>query len=124
MPQDTGVPPLGSGSRPTDRASKAVSPVPASIPNAVAELRSNADALNAYLKSFDEHVRNASDPLFGRGYGLEEKIADLFQLTGRLASSIYQGLLATASAIEAGTVETEGLDAKHESAVPQGDAHD
>jgi hypothetical protein len=29
-----GVPPSGSGSRPTGRASKAVSPVPASIPNA------------------------------------------------------------------------------------------
>ena len=29
-----GVPPSGSGSRPSDRASKSVSPVPASIPNA------------------------------------------------------------------------------------------
>lgn len=34
------------------------------------------------------------------------------------------GMELPASAIEAGTVETEGLDAKHESAVPQGDAHD
>jgi hypothetical protein len=35
-PLDTGVPPSGSGSRPSDRAADGVSPVPASIPNAAA----------------------------------------------------------------------------------------
>jgi len=117
-----GVPPSGSGCQPSASAASCTASSRSGIPNAVDLLRKNADSLHEWLSSFDEHVRQASDPLFGRGYGLEEKVFDLFQITGRLAASIGQGLRDAAQAIEAFGQDPKGLDAEHESAVPEGNA--
>jgi hypothetical protein len=53
------------------------------------------------MDSFYEAKREAHDSMFGRPYGLEERVADLLILVQRLSASVYQGLHAAASAIEA-----------------------
>lgn len=100
-----GVP---SGTDHSRAESEEVSVVPTNVSNAVAKLRENAESLHSWAKSFDKHTRQASDPLFGRGYGIEDRVFDLFEITSRLGASIYQCLLETASAIEAlGSTEAE-----------------
>ena len=122
---NTGVPPSGSGHTPEGgAASCTASPAKPSVPNAVQELRDNADALQQWVRSFDEHVREANDPLFGSGYPLEARVADLFQVCGRLSASIGMGLRSAASAIEAASAgETTQIGSTEgESATRKGDA--
>jgi hypothetical protein len=71
-----------------------------------AKLRENAEGLKEYMDSFYEAKREQHDSMFGRPYGLEERVADLLPLVQRLAVSIYQGLNETAGAIE--TLKSQG----------------
>jgi hypothetical protein len=61
-------------------------------------LQENATALQNWMNRFDEHVRNVSNPLFGRGYGIEEQVSDLFQVTARLGQSLHAAITDLAEA--------------------------
>jgi hypothetical protein len=137
--------PDGSGSRPADRAASAgVSPVPASIPNAVvaviADLNQRfgpgmSNGVAAILLHRDLPGRfsrkNWADWVFRPSVGAFEWAHHRGLITpwGRTKKWAFTELgfavaeqMQAASAIEAGTVETEGLDAQHESAVAKPDA--
>jgi hypothetical protein len=111
----------GSALRASHEAANASSPKD-SIPNAAQELRNNADALTKWMESVSEQQREAIYGFSGRGYPLEQRVADALDIGFRLASSVIHLAKTVASAIETQSAKTEGLGPQDESAVAKPDA--
>lgn len=67
---------------------------------AVARLRTNARNLDGHVKSVVDHIRSQSNPMSGRGFPVEDQIAQLLVLTTRIAASVTRGLNDLADALE------------------------
>ncbi|MES2781896.1 MAG: hypothetical protein V4657_03805 [Pseudomonadota bacterium] len=109
----------------SDDGAASVSTLRASIPDAVAEIRMNADALAKWFDSVSDEQREAMG-FMGGGYGIENAARDALDCAFRLAQSsvhamktVADALEALAKAIEARSGQTEGLDPKGESAVAE-----
>jgi hypothetical protein len=66
----------------------------------VARVRTNARNLDGYVKSVVDHIRAQSNPMSGRGFPVEDQVAQLLVLTTRIATSVARGLDDLADALE------------------------
>jgi hypothetical protein len=113
--------PDGSGSRPTGRASKAVSPVPASIPNAGFV----SEAANVAASQWRWVAQSLHDSIANLGYPVGMGMSPSPKSTEHAAKLICEYIACevdAAQAIEARRAATGNTDAVHESAVGTADA--